>query len=60
MDTWGGEIALEHALGESGTRIIVTLLNGLKTDYPKERHALATLCGGFGNADAVPVEKIGG
>jgi acetyl-CoA acetyltransferase len=60
VNTWGGAIALGHPLGESGARIIVTLLNRMKTDYPQERYGLATLCGGFGNANAVLVEKIAG
>jgi acetyl-CoA acetyltransferase family protein len=58
VNTWGGAIALGHPLGESGARIIVTLLNRMKTDYPDERYGLATLCGGFGNANAVLVEKV--
>jgi acetyl-CoA acetyltransferase family protein len=58
VNTWGGAIALGHPLGESGARIIVTLLNRMKTDYPQERYGLATLCGGFGNANAVLIEKV--
>jgi acetyl-CoA acyltransferase len=58
VNTWGGAIALGHPLGESGARIIVTLLNRMKTDYPNEKFGLATLCGGFGNANAVLVEKV--
>jgi acetyl-CoA acyltransferase len=60
VNTWGGAIALGHPLGESGARIIVTLLNRMKTDYPKERYGLATLCGGFGNADALILQRIDG
>ena len=58
VNTWGGAIALGHPLGESGARIIVTLLNRMKTDYPQEKYGLATLCGGFGNANAVLIEKV--
>jgi acetyl-CoA acyltransferase len=58
VNTWGGAIALGHPLGESGARIIVTLLNRMKTDYPDEKFGLPTLCGGFGNANAVLVEKV--
>jgi len=58
VNTWGGAIALGHPLGESGARVIVTLLNRMKTDYPNEKFGLATLCGGFGNANAVLVEKV--
>jgi acetyl-CoA acyltransferase len=58
VNTWGGAIALGHPLGESGARILVTLLNRMKTDYPNEKYGLATLCGGFGNSNAVVIEKI--
>jgi acetyl-CoA acyltransferase len=58
VNVWGGAVALGHPLGESGTRIIVTLLNILKTDFPDEKYGLATLCGGFGNGNAVLIEKV--
>jgi acetyl-CoA acyltransferase len=58
VNTWGGAIALGHPLGESGARIMVTLLNRMKMDYPNEKYGLATLCGGFGNSNAVVIEKI--
>jgi acetyl-CoA acyltransferase len=58
VNTWGGAIALGHPLGESGARILVTLLNRMKMDYPNEKYGLATLCGGFGNSNAVLIEKI--
>jgi acetyl-CoA acetyltransferase family protein len=58
VNVWGGAMALGHPLGESGARIVVTLLNILKTDFPDARYGMATLCGGFGNANAVLIEKI--
>lgn len=58
VNTWGGAMALGHPLGESGARIIVTLINRMKADYPDEKYGLATLCGGFGNANAVLIEKV--
>jgi acetyl-CoA acyltransferase len=58
VNVWGGAIALGHPLGESGARIVVTLLNVLKTDFPKEKYGLASLCGAFGNAGALLVEKV--
>jgi acetyl-CoA acetyltransferase family protein len=58
VNLWGGAIALGHPLGESGARIIVTLLNVMKTDKPNEKYGIATLCGGFGNGVAVMVEKV--
>ncbi|HOB86991.1 MAG TPA: thiolase family protein [Bacillota bacterium] len=54
---WGGALALGHPLGESGARIIITLNNIMKTDCPEARYGLATLCGGFGNANATLWEK---
>lgn len=58
VNQWGGALALGHPLGESGARIVITLLNILKTEHPDEKYGLATLCGGFGNAGALLVEKI--
>jgi acetyl-CoA acetyltransferase family protein len=58
VNVWGGAVALGHPLGESGARIIVTLLNILKTDFPDARYGMATLCGGFGNSNAFLIEKV--
>lgn len=58
VNLWGGAIALGHPLGESGARIIVTLLNVMKTEKPDEKFGIATLCGGFGNGVAIMVEKV--
>ena len=58
INVWGGAMALGHPLGQSGARILVTLLNILKTDFPEEKYGMATLCGGFGNANAVLIEKV--
>ena len=52
VNVWGGALALGHPLGESGCRLIVTLNNIMKTDYPDAKYAIATLCGAFGNANA--------
>lgn len=57
-NVWGGAIAMGHPLGESGARILVTLLSILKKDFPGEKYGMATLCGGFGNANAVLLEKV--
>ena len=50
----GGGTALGHPIGASGTRIIVTLLNALKTQGKKR--GIASLCIGGGEATAVSVE----
>lgn len=59
VNVWGGATALGHPLGESGARLIVTLLNIMKTDFPGEKYGMATLCGAFGNSNAVIIEKVG-
>lgn len=58
VNKWGGALALGHPLGESGARILITLLNILRTECPDEKYGLATLCGGFGNSAALLVEKV--
>ena len=58
VNVWGGALALGHPLGESGARVIVTLLNVMKTEFPNEKYGIATLCGGFGNGAGVLVEKV--
>jgi acetyl-CoA C-acetyltransferase len=50
----GGGVALGHAIGSSGTRILISLLFALK-DRGKKR-GLAALCLGGGNAVALSVE----
>ena len=55
---WGGALALGHPLGESGTRILITLNNIMKTDRKDARYGLATLCGGIGNANASLWERV--
>jgi len=58
VNVWGGALALGHPLGESGARIIITLLNVMKTEFPDARYGLASLCGAFGNAGALLIEKV--
>ncbi len=50
----GGAIALGHPLGCSGARVVVTLINALKTR--KLHRGLATLCLGGGEAVAMILE----
>lgn len=57
-NVWGGALALGHPLGESGARIIITLMNIMKSDLTDAKYGLATLCGGFGNANATLWERI--
>ncbi|KAH6856441.1 Thiolase, N-terminal domain-containing protein [Chaetomium sp. MPI-CAGE-AT-0009] len=50
----GGAISLGHALGSSGSRILVTLLHQLK---PGE-YGVAAICNGGGAASAMVVQRI--
>jgi acetyl-CoA acyltransferase len=52
----GGAIALGHALGSSGTRLITTLLNRLEADGG--RYGLLTMCEGGGLANATIIERL--
>jgi acetyl-CoA C-acetyltransferase len=52
----GGAVALGHAIGASGARVLTTLLYALK-DRGKER-GIATLCLGGGNGVALAVELL--
>jgi acetyl-CoA C-acetyltransferase len=52
----GGAVALGHAIGSSGARILTTLLYALK-DRGKTR-GIATLCLGGGNGVALAVEVL--
>jgi 3-oxo-5,6-didehydrosuberyl-CoA/3-oxoadipyl-CoA thiolase len=53
----GGAIALGHALGNSGSRIITTLAHEMKR-RPEVRCGLATMCVGDGQGAATVVERI--
>ena len=52
----GGAIALGHAIGSSGARVLTTLLYALKSRG--ERRGIATLCLGGGNGVALAVELV--
>jgi acetyl-CoA C-acetyltransferase len=52
----GGACALGHPIGASGARIIVTLLNALKSRGGKR--GVASLCIGGGEATAIAVELL--
>lgn len=56
VNVHGGAVALGHAIGASGARILTTLLYALKR-HGKKRGA-ATLCLGGGNGVALAVERI--
>lgn len=54
VNVHGGATALGHPIGASGTRIIVTLINALKSKGLKK--GIASLCIGGGEATAVAIE----
>lgn len=52
----GGAVSLGHPLGNSGSRIIVTLINVLKQNGGK--YGAAGICNGGGGASAIVLENI--
>ncbi len=52
----GGAIALGHALGSSGTRLLTTLVNQLEASGG--RYGLQTMCEGGGMANATIIERV--
>jgi acetyl-CoA acetyltransferase family protein len=55
VNIYGGAIALGHALGSSGSRIVTTLVHALKRTGG--RYGLATMCIGVGQGIAMIVES---
>ncbi|MGB6220268.1 thiolase family protein [Haloferula sp.] len=55
VNPYGGGVALGHPIGASGTRVLVTLLNGLADRGG--RYGVASLCIGGGEAVAMVVER---
>lgn len=56
VDVNGGAVAIGHPLGNSGSRIIVTLINVLKQNGGK--YGAASICNGGGGASAMVIENI--
>ena len=56
VDVNGGAVALGHPLGNSGSRIIVTLINVLKQNNAKI--GAAGICNGGGGASAMVIENL--
>jgi 3-oxoadipyl-CoA thiolase len=56
VNVYGGAIALGHALGSSGARMLVTLVHALRRR--RGRYGLATMCVGVGQGVAVIVERL--
>ena len=56
VNVYGGAIALGHALGSSGSRMLATLVHALHRR--KARYGLATMCIGVGQGIALIVERV--
>jgi 3-oxoadipyl-CoA thiolase len=56
VNIYGGAIALGHALGSSGSRILTTLVHALHRR--QKRYGLATMCIGVGQGIAVIIERV--
>ncbi|WP_314855559.1 thiolase family protein [uncultured Microbacterium sp.] len=56
LNPWGGALALGHALGSSGTRLLGTLLATLEATGG--RYGLQTMCEGGGMANATIIERL--
>ena len=56
VDVNGGAVALGHPLGNSGSRVIVTLINVLKQNNAKI--GAAGICNGGGGASAMVIENL--
>src|SRR5215510_9689868 len=56
VNIYGGAIALGHALGSSGSRMMTTLVHALRRR--KGRYGVGTMCIGVGQGIAVLVERI--
>jgi acetyl-CoA C-acetyltransferase len=52
----GGAVALGHAIGSSGSRVLTTLLYALQNRGLKR--GIATLCLGGGNGVALAIERL--
>jgi acetyl-CoA C-acetyltransferase len=56
VNVLGGAVALGHPLGNSGSRIIVTLLNVLNQN--NAQYGAAGICNGGGGASAIVIERL--
>ena len=56
VNVYGGAIAMGHALGSSGSRLLTTLVHALHRR--NARYGLATMCIGVGQGIAMVVERV--
>ena len=56
VNVHGGAVALGHPIGASGARIILSLINVLRTK--DATLGMASICNGGGGASAVVIERM--
>ena len=56
LNIWGGDIAIGHALGAVGARVLITLIHALRDQNKKI--GVASICLGGGGALAMAVEAV--
>lgn len=56
LNVFGGAVAIGHPLGDSGARIVVTLINALQ--IKGGRRGLATICHGGGGGQSIAIELV--
>jgi acetyl-CoA acetyltransferase len=56
VNVYGGAIALGHALGSSGSRMLATLVHALRRR--NVRYGVATMCIGVGQGIALVIERV--
>lgn len=56
VNIYGGAVSLGHPIGCSGTRIVVTLMNGM--EKRRAKYGVASICIGGGEALSMIIEKL--
>lgn len=56
VNVHGGAVALGHPIGASGSRIVLSLVNVLRTN--KAKYGMAGICNGGGGATSVIIENL--
>ncbi len=56
VNRWGGSVAIGHPIGASGARLVMTAAYQLKESGG--RFAIAAICSGAGQGDAVLLERV--
>ncbi|HLE10853.1 MAG: acetyl-CoA acetyltransferase [Bdellovibrionales bacterium RIFOXYD12_FULL_39_22] len=56
VNIYGGGVSLGHPIGNSGTRIVVTLMNAM--EQKKSKYGMASICIGGGEALSLILERL--